>query len=134
MGRWSLSLLGAVFAFLAGLVALKWLSNWLENGRWYWFGIYCLVASGVCGICTLDPPSLIRDGCSFTLPRVEGRDSGGGEIGGVASDDCHAVHQCGCGDDRIVFGTRVWNVQGCGSLGDLDIKREDAPVKGFKTC
>jgi undecaprenyl-diphosphatase len=41
------SLMGAVFAFLAGLVALKWLSNWLENGRWYLFGIYCLVASGV---------------------------------------------------------------------------------------
>jgi undecaprenyl-diphosphatase len=41
------SLLGAVFAFLAGLVALKWLSNWLENGRWSWFGIYCLVASAV---------------------------------------------------------------------------------------
>ena len=40
-----ISLLGAVFAFLAGLVALKWLSNWLENGRWYLFGIYCLVAS-----------------------------------------------------------------------------------------
>ena len=42
-----MSLLGALFAFLAGLVALKWLSNWLENGRWYWFGIYCLVASAV---------------------------------------------------------------------------------------
>jgi undecaprenyl-diphosphatase len=41
------SLLGAAFAFLAGLVALKWLSNWLENGRWYLFGIYCLVASAV---------------------------------------------------------------------------------------
>jgi len=41
------SLLGAVFAFLAGLVALRWLSSWLENGRWYLFGIYCLVASGV---------------------------------------------------------------------------------------
>jgi undecaprenyl-diphosphatase len=41
------SLLGAVFAFGAGLVALKWLSSWLENGRWYLFGIYCLVASGV---------------------------------------------------------------------------------------
>jgi undecaprenyl-diphosphatase len=41
------SLLGAVFAFFAGLVALKWLSSWLENGRWYLFGIYCLVASGV---------------------------------------------------------------------------------------
>jgi undecaprenyl-diphosphatase len=41
------SLLGAVFSFFAGLVALKWLSSWLENGRWYLFGIYCLVASGV---------------------------------------------------------------------------------------
>jgi undecaprenyl-diphosphatase len=39
------SLLGAVCAFLAGLVALKWLSQWLEHGRWYLFGIYCLVAS-----------------------------------------------------------------------------------------
>jgi undecaprenyl-diphosphatase len=39
------SLLGALFAFLAGLVALKWLSSWLENGQWYLFGIYCLVAS-----------------------------------------------------------------------------------------
>jgi undecaprenyl-diphosphatase len=41
------ALLGAVFSFLAGLVALKWLSSWLESGRWYLFGIYCLVASGV---------------------------------------------------------------------------------------
>ena len=39
------SLLGMVFAFLAGLVALKWLSKWLESGRWYWFGIYCLIAA-----------------------------------------------------------------------------------------
>ena len=41
------SLLGAVFAFFAGLVALRWLSSWLENGRWYLFGVYCLLASGV---------------------------------------------------------------------------------------
>jgi undecaprenyl-diphosphatase len=41
------SLLGAALAFLAGLVALKWLSRWLETGRWYLFGIYCLVASVV---------------------------------------------------------------------------------------
>lgn len=40
------SLLGALFAFLAGLLALKWLSRWLESGRWYWFGIYCLLAAG----------------------------------------------------------------------------------------
>jgi len=46
-GTLVLSLLGAVFSFLAGLVALKWLSSWLEHGRWYWFGVYCLVASGV---------------------------------------------------------------------------------------
>jgi undecaprenyl-diphosphatase len=39
------SLLGAVCAFLAGLLALKWLSQWLEGGRWYLFGIYCLVAA-----------------------------------------------------------------------------------------
>lgn len=42
-----MSLLGMVFAFLAGLIALKWLSSWLEEGRWYLFGIYCLVASVV---------------------------------------------------------------------------------------
>jgi undecaprenyl-diphosphatase len=39
------SLLGMVFSFLAGLAALKWLSSWLESGRWYIFGIYCLAAS-----------------------------------------------------------------------------------------
>ncbi len=41
------SLIGLVCAFLAGLVALRWLSGWLEGGRWYLFGIYCLVAAGV---------------------------------------------------------------------------------------
>ncbi len=41
------SVLGMIFAFFAGLVALKWLSSWLEQGRWYWFGIYCLIASAV---------------------------------------------------------------------------------------
>jgi undecaprenyl-diphosphatase len=40
------SLLGMVCAFLAGLVALKWLSSWLESGRWYLFGVYCVAASG----------------------------------------------------------------------------------------
>ncbi len=39
------SLLGALCAFLAGLVALKWLSSWLEKGQWYLFGIYCLLAA-----------------------------------------------------------------------------------------
>ena len=46
-GTVMMSLLGAVFAFLAGLVALRWLSSWLEHGRWWIFGVYCLVASAV---------------------------------------------------------------------------------------
>jgi undecaprenyl-diphosphatase len=46
-GSFVAGLLGAVFAFLAGLLALRWLSSWLEEGRWYLFGIYCLVASVV---------------------------------------------------------------------------------------
>ena len=40
-----MSLLGAVFSFIAGLIALKWLSSWLESGKWYFFGIYCLLAA-----------------------------------------------------------------------------------------
>lgn len=39
------SILGMIFAFFAGLLALKWLSRWLETGRWHLFGIYCLVAA-----------------------------------------------------------------------------------------
>ncbi len=39
------SIVGAIFAFLAGLLALKWLSRWLESGKWYIFGIYCLIAA-----------------------------------------------------------------------------------------
>jgi undecaprenyl-diphosphatase len=39
------SILGAFCAFLAGLLALKWLSKWLESDRWYLFGIYCLAAA-----------------------------------------------------------------------------------------
>jgi undecaprenyl-diphosphatase len=46
-GSVMMGLLGAVFAFLAGLVALRWLSSWLEEGRWYLFGIYCIVAACV---------------------------------------------------------------------------------------
>jgi undecaprenyl-diphosphatase len=45
-----LSVLGAVVAFLAGLLALKWLSRWLEGGRWYLFGIYCLAAAAAVAV------------------------------------------------------------------------------------
>ncbi|MDE3066275.1 MAG: undecaprenyl-diphosphate phosphatase [Verrucomicrobiota bacterium] len=39
------SLVGMVFSFLAGVLALKWLSRWLEGGKWKWFGYYCLAAA-----------------------------------------------------------------------------------------
>lgn len=41
------SLLGMGLSFVSGILALKWLSSWLEGGRWYIFGIYCLCASVV---------------------------------------------------------------------------------------
>jgi undecaprenyl-diphosphatase len=41
------SLLRMMLSFVAGLVALRWLSGRLEQGRWYLFGIYCLQASRV---------------------------------------------------------------------------------------
>jgi undecaprenyl-diphosphatase len=40
-----LTAFGAIVALLAGLVALRWLSRWLETGRWYFFGVYCLIAA-----------------------------------------------------------------------------------------
>jgi len=36
------SLIGMALSFISGIVALKWLSSWLERGRWHLFGIYCL--------------------------------------------------------------------------------------------
>jgi undecaprenyl-diphosphatase len=44
------SLIGMVCAFVAGLLALKWLSKWLESDRWYLFGIYCLAAAIAVGV------------------------------------------------------------------------------------
>ncbi len=38
-------LLAMVFSFISGILALKWLSNWMEKGRWRLFGYYCLSAS-----------------------------------------------------------------------------------------
>jgi undecaprenyl-diphosphatase len=44
-------LMGMVFSFLAGLLALKWLSGWLEKGRWQYFGFYCFAAAAcVCAL------------------------------------------------------------------------------------
>jgi undecaprenyl-diphosphatase len=39
------SLVGMVFSFIAGLMALRLLSRLLERGKWWIFGIYCLAAA-----------------------------------------------------------------------------------------
>ena len=39
------SLIGMVLSFAAGMLALRWLSRWLEQGRWHLFGAYCLLAA-----------------------------------------------------------------------------------------
>jgi undecaprenyl-diphosphatase len=38
-------LIGLVVSFVAGLLALLWLANWLEGGQWKIFGYYCLAAA-----------------------------------------------------------------------------------------
>ena len=41
------SIFGMVASFLAGLLALRWLSNWLEAGRWKYFGYWCLTVAAI---------------------------------------------------------------------------------------
>jgi undecaprenyl-diphosphatase len=38
-------LFGLVCSFVAGLLALRLLSSWLESGRWKFFGYYCVIAA-----------------------------------------------------------------------------------------
>jgi undecaprenyl-diphosphatase len=38
-------MIGMVFSFIFGLLALKWLASWLESGKWHYFGYYCVVLS-----------------------------------------------------------------------------------------
>jgi undecaprenyl-diphosphatase len=39
-------LFGMIAAFVAGLLALRLLSSWLEKGHWAWFGYYCIAFAG----------------------------------------------------------------------------------------
>jgi len=45
LGLFYPSLMGMVLSFISGLLALRWLSRWLEGGRWHYFGVYCLCVS-----------------------------------------------------------------------------------------
>ncbi len=47
-------LLGMALSFGAGIIALRWLSGWLEKGHWHYFGIYCFAAAaGVCALAAM---------------------------------------------------------------------------------
>jgi undecaprenyl-diphosphatase len=47
-------LFGMLCSFIAGLGALWLLSRWLEQGRWSYFGVYCIIAAiGVFGLSAL---------------------------------------------------------------------------------
>ena len=41
----ALGIVGMICTFVAGLLALRWLTRFLERGRWHWFGYYCLLAA-----------------------------------------------------------------------------------------
>jgi len=47
LGLFLPGLFGLVCSFLAGLLALRWLTRWLERGRWHYFGYYCLFAAAM---------------------------------------------------------------------------------------
>lgn len=38
-------IIGMFLSFIAGMLALKWLSKWLQEGYWKFFGFYCLIAA-----------------------------------------------------------------------------------------
>ncbi len=46
-------IIGMLISFFAGLLALYFLSSFIEKGRWSWFGYYCLGASTVVGLISL---------------------------------------------------------------------------------
>ncbi len=45
LGLFLPSLLGLACSFVAGLLALRWLTRWLDRGKWHYFGYYCLFAA-----------------------------------------------------------------------------------------
>ena len=59
------------------------------------------------------------------LPRVHQRDACGFEVRDIASDDRHAMNQCGRGDQGVAFGARVGNVKLCTPLHHGRIDRQD---------
>ena len=45
--KWDVLFIGFFCSFFVGIFALKWLLNWLESGRFFLFGFYCLLAGAI---------------------------------------------------------------------------------------
>lgn len=43
----SVMIAGFLSSFLVGWISLKWLINLLQKGKFYWFGVYCLMVGAV---------------------------------------------------------------------------------------
>ena len=71
-------LVGMVFSFLAGLLALKLLSAVLEKGRWHYFGYYCVVAALLMAVA-------IATGVLTTPEKPDPETNHVGVVGGMAS-------------------------------------------------
>ena len=62
-------------------------------------------------------------------PRVHQRNTRLKKIIGIARDDCHAMNQRGCSDQRITFSPRIGNVQPRASQSNRLVNCQNAPCK-----
>ncbi|MBI89293.1 MAG: hypothetical protein CMG60_04325 [Candidatus Marinimicrobia bacterium] len=44
------SLSAFVSSFIVGILALKWLLGWLEDGKFHYFGVYCLIIGAIVNV------------------------------------------------------------------------------------
>ena len=47
---YSVMAIGLISSFVVGVFALRWLLQWLESGKFYWFGVYCLILGIATGL------------------------------------------------------------------------------------
>src|SRR5271157_3350025 len=92
------SLMAMIFSFVAGLAALRWLSRWLEHGRWHLFGYYCLFAAGVSLRCVVRCGASRSRGESMKTIPVKRRARAPRRLDGVpsaltGSDPDHLFHR-----------------------------------------
>jgi undecaprenyl-diphosphatase len=96
------SLVGMTFSFVAGWYSLKWLSRWLEQGRWHLFGYYCLVAAAavfVIGITSAHPAAAEYRAANLTITEPWSRPTPPGATVGAAY---FSITNAGRTADRLI--------------------------------